>query len=223
MLEKNNIHDALNTQSKYCYPDTDVLINSQGIRDQKTLDIVERRISALMLLDLQTKKIPKAFELFRTDYLLKIHETVFSYLYPFAGKIRNENIMKGNTPFCRPEYIANYLRMTIDKMKDDVKKIKTKEDIVDFLAYYYSELNIIHPFREGNGRVLREYLRQVVGFISLNNSLDYELDFSNIDEKDKENLINGSIVSAATGELEYLKLFFDSTLKEKVASTSFKR
>ena len=33
MLEKNNIHDALNTQSKYCYPDTDVLVNSQGIRD----------------------------------------------------------------------------------------------------------------------------------------------------------------------------------------------
>ena len=223
MLEKNNIHDALNTQSKYCYPDTDVLINSQGIRDQKTLDIVERRISALMLLDLQTKKIKKAFELFRTDYLLKIHETVFSYLYPFAGKIRNENIMKGNTPFCRPEYIANYLRMTIDKMKDDVKKLKTKEDIVDFLAYYYSELNIIHPFREGNGRVLREYLRQVVGFISLNNSLDYELDFSNVDEKDKEKLINGSIVSAATGELEYLKLFFDSTLKEKIVNPSFKR
>ena len=101
--------------------------------------------------------------------------------------------------------------------------IKTKEDIVDFLAYYYSELNIIHPFREGNGRVLREYLRQVVGFISLNNSLDYELDFSNVDEKDKEKLINGSIVSAATGELEYLKLFFDSTLKEKIVNPSFKR
>ena len=154
---------------------------------------------------------------------MKIHKIVFGHLYPFAGQIRDENIMKGNTPFCRPEYIANYLRMTIDKMNDGVKKLKTKEDIVDFLAYYYSELNIIHPFREGNGRVLREYLRQVVGFISLNNSLNYELDFSNIDEKDKENLTNGSIISAMTGELEYLKLFFDSTLKEKVIDQSFKK
>ena len=88
---------------------------------------------------------------------------------------------------------------------------------------HYSELNIIHPFREGNGRVLREYLRQVVGFISLNNSLNFELDFSNVNEKDKEHLLNGSIVSAATGDLEYLKLFFDSTLKEKIINQSFKR
>lgn len=223
MQEENNVRASLDTKSKYCYPDTDILINSQGIKDQRILDIVERRISALMLLNLQTKKIPKAFELFQIDYLLKIHKIVFGHLYPFAGQIRDENIMKGNTPFCRPEYIANYLRMTIDKMNDGVKKLKTKEDIVDFLAYYYSELNIIHPFREGNGRVLREYLRQVVGFISLNNSLNYELDFSNIDEKDKENLTNGSIISAMTGELEYLKLFFDSTLKEKVIDQSFKK
>ena len=223
MLKQSNISEALSLQSKYCYPNSNVLINSQDIDDQETLNIVERRISALMLLDLQTKKIPKAFELFQTDYLLEMHKYVFGYLYPFAGKIRTENIVKGNTPFCRPEYIANYLRMTIDKMKDDVKKLKSKDDIVNFLAYYYSELNIIHPFREGNGRILREYLRQIVGFISLNNSLDYELDFSNVDEKDKENLMNGSIISATTGELECLKLFFSSTLKEKVVNQSFKR
>ena len=223
MLKQSNVSEALNTQSKYCYPNSDVLINSQGIKDQNTLDAVERRVSALMLLDLQNKKIPKALELFKMEYLLKIHADVFGYLYPFAGKIRTENITKGHTPFCRPEYIANYLKMTIDKMKDDVQKIKTKEEIVHFLAYYYSELNIIHPFREGNGRVLREYLRQVVAFLSLNNSLDYELDFSSVDENDKKNLINGSIVSAATGELEYLNLFFESTLKEKIVSQSFKR
>ena len=223
MSERSNIQEALSNQSKYCYPDTDVLINIQGIRDQATLNIVERRISALMLLDLQTKKTPKAFTLFQVDYLLKIHQYVFGYIYEFAGKIRTENIVKGNTPFCRPEYIANYLRMTIDKMKEDIKKIKTKEELIEFLAYFYSELNIIHPFREGNGRVTREYLRQVVEFISLNNKLAYELDFSSIDTKDKENLINGSIVSAATGELDYLKLFFASTLKEKLVNQSFKR
>ena len=223
MAAKNNIADALSYQSKYCYSGTKVLINNLEIRDQKTLDAVESRISALMLLDLQTRKTPKAFELFRIDYLLNLHQIVFGHLYPFAGKIRNENITKGNTPFCRPEYIANYLRMTIDKMKDAVAKLKNKEDIVAFLAYYYSELNVIHPFREGNGRVLREYLRQVVDFISLNNSLNYELNFADVSEQDKQNLINGSIVSAATGELEYLKLFFDSTLKEKIIEQSKKR
>lgn len=212
MKNKSNIEEALNNQSKYCYPNSDVLINKKNIHDQKTLDVVERGISALMLLDLQARKIPKAFELFRLDYFLKIHKDVFGFIYPFAGQIREENIVKGNTPFCRPEYIASYLRMTLDKMKEDINKVHNKEELIDFLAYFYSELNIIHPFREGNGRVIREYLRQVVAFKSLN----YELDFSNVDEKDKENLINGSIESASTGKLEFLKEFFNSTLKEMV-------
>lgn len=137
------------------------------------------------------------------------------YIYPFAGTIRKENMVKGNTPFCRPDFIYKYLVMLFDKIVDDVKKIKTKDDIVNFLSYYYSELNIIHPFREGNGRIMREYLRQVVIFINQYFALDYELDFSNVTDEDKDNLINGSITSAMNGDLELLNKFFNSVLKSK--------
>ena len=122
---------------------------------------------------------------------------------------------KGNTPFCRPEFIYNYLKMLFDKMLSDIKKIKTKEDIIKFLSYYYSEMNIVHPFREGNGRIMREYLRQITEFINNYLNFDFELDFSNVTEEDKKNLINGSITSAMTGDLELLSKFFDNTLKEK--------
>lgn len=211
----SRVQEALSFQSKYCYPESDVLINKFDIQDQETLNKVERNITTLMLLDLQTKPIPNPKELFTVEYFISLHKRVFEHIYPFAGKIRSENMTKGNTPFCRPEFIYNYLKMLFDKMLGDIKKLKTKEDIIKFLSYYYSEMNIVHPFRDGNGRITREYLRQIVEFINKYLNFDYELDFSVVTEEDKENLMNGSIMSAMTGDLELLSKFFDNTLKEK--------
>lgn len=216
MVEVNSrVNEALSYQSKYCYPESSVLINKYDIQDQRTLDKIERNVTALMLVKLQTKPLPSPKELFSVNYFIDLHRQVFEHLYPFAGKIRSENITKGNTPFCRPEFIYKYLNMIFDKIFDDIKKIKSKEDIIVFLSYYYSELNVVHPFREGNGRIMREYLRQVVLFISKNLGFDYELDFSNVTLEDKNNLMNGSIISAMNGNLELLNKFFNSMLKEK--------
>lgn len=216
-MEKINrsLDEALNFQSRYCYNESNVLINKLNIHDQKTLDKAERNITALMLMKLQLNPIPNPKELFSVEYFINLHKQVFEYIYPFAGTIRKENMVKGNTPFCRPDFIYKYLTMLFDKIFDDVKKIKTKDDIVNFLSYYYSELNIIHPFREGNGRIMREYLRQVVIFINKYLDLDYELDFSSVTEEDKNNLMNGSITSAMNGDLELLNKFFDNILKSR--------
>ena len=216
-MEKINrsLDEALNFQSRYCYHGSNILINKLDIHEQKTLDKAERNITALMLMKLQLNPIPNPKELFSVEYFINLHKQVFEYIYPFAGTIRKENMVKGNTPFCRPDFIYKYLTMLFDKIFDDVKKIKTKDDILNFLSYYYSELNIIHPFREGNGRIMREYLRQVVIFINQYLDLDYELDFSNVTDEDKDNLINGSITSAMNGDLELLNKFFNSVLKSK--------
>lgn len=211
----NRVQEALSSQSKYCYPNSNVLINNFNIQNQENLNKAERNITALMLLKLQTNPIPEANKLFSVEYFTDLHKQVFEHIYPFAGKIRNENMIKGNTPFCRPEFIYNYLNMLFEKMFEDVKKIKTKEDIITFLAYYYSEINIVHPFREGNGRIMREFLRQVVEFLNKVLNFNLELDFSNVTEEDKENLMNGSISSAVTGNLDLLKKFFMNVLKEK--------
>ena len=214
-----NDDNLANYQSKYCYSDSEVLLNNYNVTDQETLDIIERRVSALMLTKIQMREIPKEQVLFSIDYICQLHKEIFEHVYSFAGKIRRENITKGNTPFCRPEFIIESLTNILKKIKKDIHKLKNKEDIVFFLAYYYAELNIIHPFREGNGRLMREYLRQIVVLLKENYDLNYDLDFSNVDELDKKNLMNGSIVSAMTGELGYLENFFDRTLISK----SFKK
>lgn len=211
----SRVQEALSYQSKYCYPNSDVLINNFDIRVQSVLDKVERNVTALMLVKLQTAPIPNPKKLFTVEYFIDLHKQVFEYIYPFAGKIRSENMTKGNTPFCRPEFIYNYLKMLFDKILGDIKKIRTKEDIIKFLSYYYSEMNIVHPFREGNGRIMREYLRQIVEFINKYLNFNYELDFSSVTEEDKNNLMNGSIMSAMTGDLELLNKFFNSMLKER--------
>ena len=213
-MTKND--DSLaNYQSKYCYLDSEVLLNNYNVTDQETLDVIERRVSALMLTKIQMQEIPDARVLFSIDYICQLHKEIFEHIYSFAGKIRRENITKGNTPFCRPEFIVENLTNILKAMKKDIHKLNNRSDIIHFLAYYYAELNIIHPFREGNGRLMREYLRQIVVLLRENYDFNYDLDFSHVDERDKKNLINGSIVSAMTGELEYLEDFFDNTLKDK--------
>ena len=101
-------------------------------------------------------------------------------------------------------------------MRRKARDIKSIDDYIDYLSYYYSEINVIHPFREGNGRTQREYFRQLVEVLNKYLPLpEMCLDYSNITEDDKNNLIQGSINSAARNDLTLLKEFFKSTLKEK--------
>lgn len=112
-MEKINrsLDEALNFQSRYCYNESNVLINKLNIHDQKTLDKAERNITALMLMKLQLNPIPNPKELFSVEYFINLHKQVFEYIYPFAGTIRKENMVKGNKPFCRPDFIYKYLTM----------------------------------------------------------------------------------------------------------------
>lgn len=128
---------------------------------------------------------------------------------------RNENITKGNTPFCRPEFIYNYLSDTLNTMAKKMTRVETREDITSWLADCYGELNIIHPFREGNGRIAREFLRESVECMDEHLGFNYELDFSNVTEHSSKNFMNASIISAIRCDNTPLKEFFDSILKEK--------
>ena len=131
---KSRLDEALTEQSKYCYPNTDVLINKLGITNQEDLDIAERRITTLMLMDLQTTPLPKPGTFFTPEYYFSLHKKIFEHIYSFAGETRNENITKGNTPFCRPEYLYSYMRQTFDDLAHKLVKIKDKEDILDYMG-----------------------------------------------------------------------------------------
>ena len=94
--------------------------------------------------------------------------------------------------------------------------IKTEEEFIEVIAYLYSELDVIHPFREGNGRTEREFLRQYVNYV--NKKIDfgkYELDYSRISIEQKDGLIQAIILADATCELESLKEYIKIMLVNK--------
>lgn len=209
-LSKNELDELYNEQSKYCYKGTDVLINKKNIMNADVLLKVERIQVTYVLSNLYIKPIVGNFDV---NHYLKIHEILFQNLYSFAGKFRDENISKKGIPFCRPEFIYDNLKVLLEQMNKKSYAIKSEEELIDYLAYYYSEINIVHPFREGNGRTQREFFRELV--LELNNRINfgnYEIDFSQLSETDKKVLILGSIEGATKGTTEYLKQFFRACL-----------
>ena len=219
---KSRIDQSLDSQSQYCYPNTEVLVNKLGIKDQETLEVAERRITTLMLSAIQLRDIPSPSKLFSGKYYLDLHKEVFEHIYDFAGQIRDENITKGNTPFCRPEFIYSYLNETLQTLGKKMTKIQSKDDITTWLADCYGELNIIHPFREGNGRIAREFLRESVECMDKYLGFNYEIDFSGVNEHSSQMFMHASIVSARAADNRELKDFFEGILKEKQNVETYK-
>ena len=145
--------------SAYCYKGTNVLINLLNIRDNKTLQRAESRIVATKLFELRKNEMIGNFDV---EHFIKIHKFLFEDIYPFAGKFRTENIAKGYFSFAEWEYIDTELRKLLEKLhKSNLLKNDTRAELVKNLAYYLSELNVLHPFREGNGRTIREFIREL--------------------------------------------------------------
>lgn len=129
-----------------------MLDNKLGITNEFILSKEEEKITKLKALELfDTKKIDE-FEVGTTKGLCMIHEFLFSDIYDFAGKIRNVDLAKGNFRFASSIYLEDILAK-IDTMPQD-----TFENIIK----KYIEMNIAHPFREGNGRSTRIWLDMIL-------------------------------------------------------------
>ena len=140
------LYEAVN--SIYCYPNSNVLVNKLNIHDNKKLEKIERKLVLLKLYELrQNKKIGN----FDIMHFISIHKFLFGDIYPFAGKLRTEDIAKDNFRFAKWEYIEEQLKELLEKLSKDNLDNLTKEQMSKKLAYYMSELNVLHPFREGNG------------------------------------------------------------------------
>ena len=129
-----------------------MLENKLSITNEIELSKKEERITKLKALELfDTNKINE-FEVGTFNGLSKIHSFLYSDIYEFAGKIRKENISKGNFRFASALYLEDVLSK-IDEMPQ-----KKFDDIIK----KYIEMNIAHPFREGNGRSTRIWLDQIL-------------------------------------------------------------
>ena len=157
---------------------------------------------------------------FDVNSYLNLHRKLFGAIFSFAGDIRDEKIYKScepyfnaKTPFCEPAYIYNYLSNTLMEMKNKLKQLKNREDLINYLAYYYGELNMIHPFREGNGRTLRTYFLLLIKEISKELSFgNFELDYSLWDDEDRDELIKATIINSINGDIDGICDCFDKIL-----------
>lgn len=142
----------------YCYPNSDVLINKLNIHDTDKLREAERKLTMLRLMDLLEKPVTGKFDF---EHLRSIHQYIFQDIYSWAGKIRTVDIAKSNM-FCKVQFIEMQANEIFLKLQNDnhLKQL-SKEKFAKKAAYYFSEINALHPFREGNGRTQRELIRQL--------------------------------------------------------------
>lgn len=208
--------------SKYCYSNG-VLVNKYGIKNLDLLHIVEGDSAAYYQSQVVGGYSDYRFGFSIYDYL-KLHKKLFSAIYPFAGEIRDEFIYKTcqpyydkKTPFCMPQFIKGCLSDILFSMKNKISTINSREELVDYLGYYYGELNMIHPFREGNGRTLRTYFLLLVKECSKYFSFgEFELDYSLWCDEDMENLIKATIVNSISGDYKEISECFDKVLVKKI-------
>jgi len=146
-----------------------MLSNKLGVTSGFELAREEERITKLKALELfDTNKINE-FEVGTFNGLAKIHEYLFSDIYDFAGKIRKENIAKGNFRFASVMYLDDVLSKIDIMPQTDFESIIKK----------YVEMNIAHPFREGNGRSTRIWLDMI-----LKKELGKAVDWSKVDKEE---------------------------------------
>ncbi|MFR5875016.1 MAG: Fic/DOC family protein [Eubacterium sp.] len=159
--------------SEYCYPNSNVLKNNLNITDKEALAAAERELTSLRLAVAKAEFIIGEFDL---AHLQKIHQTIFGDIYDWAGELRHVNIAKGNQ-FCLSQNLEAYALTIFDQLKNENYLIGA-ENIPERLAYYLSEINVLHPFREGNGRTQRLFIEYLAGISG------YEVDFSDVSEKE---------------------------------------
>lgn len=145
------------------------LENKLGINDWTELARVEEKISKSKAIKLYESKIVEDSEVGKFSGLAKIHKFLFDELYDFAGKIRTVNIAKGNFRFAPVMYLETALKHIDDMPQSTFNEIIEK----------YVEMNVAHPFREGNGRSTRIWLDLI-----LKKELKLVVDWNIVDKED---------------------------------------
>lgn len=145
------------------------LENKWNITDSTELARLEEKISKKKAIELFETGLLDSFEVGTFTGLAQIHKYLFEEIYEFAGMMRNINITKGGFRFAPVMYLEAVLQ-NIDKMP---------QSTFDQIIEKYVEMNVAHPFREGNGRSMRIWLDAI-----LKRELKQVIDWSKVDKED---------------------------------------
>ncbi|WP_122315645.1 putative adenosine monophosphate-protein transferase Fic [Pseudomonas cichorii] len=145
-------------QDPYCIPGTSVLRNRLGFTSDRLLAQAERALSEVAASSIEFA--PPPYDLL---YLKNIHSRLFSDIYEWAGELRSVDISKGSTHFCTCSRIEPEAQKLLSSLaKADWLQNLDRDALVLASAELFGDLNVVHPFRDGNGRAQRILFEHII-------------------------------------------------------------
>lgn len=140
------------------FENDDYLLKANRLNIESLEELAKAEAFAFAMRSMQIEQKMYQITSFTLNDFMKLHEHLFQDIYPFAGQFRNVQLMKGSTRFCQVEYLHTYAEKLFQEITNE-NDWHTLEIAADRMAYFKAELNMLHPFREGNGRTTRIFLQ----------------------------------------------------------------
>lgn len=191
---------SIEASSDHCYEGTTCLINKLDIRDENKLAEVEAAIVLGKATLLDQQPIQGAFDL---DHYKRIHQFLFCDLYDWAGQLREVNLSKKGTAFVPVEEIEPCAAACFQRLQEFKPEGLSRHELAEEVADFYHTVNMLHPFREGNGRAQRVFFSQWIRHIG------FRLDLTAVDS----DVFIFATIQAAQGAMDQLVDCFDCAIQ----------
>lgn len=186
----------------YLYPGLKVMRNRLGIRQAQRLEQAAWELTALRAATIELGPLVRGL-----PHLCAIHRQLYQDVFDWAGQLREVDIYQGDTRFCHFAYIEKEGNALLQDLEEESYLVGLALDkFIERLAHYYCEINVLHPFRLGNGMAQRIFFEQLAIHAG------YTLDWRDI-AVDAWNQANQS---GAMGDLSPLRAIFRKVVSEAV-------
>ena len=193
---------SIDTITADCYEGTTCLINKFGITDDKQLSLIEGQITFAKGSELERNPVKGDFDF---EHYKDIHKYLFDDIYEWAGKIRTVDMSKKGTNFAKANEIEKLANACFARLKsENYFKGQEFDEFISNIVDFYCVTNMLHPFREGNGRTQRIFISQLIRHAG------YDIDFSKINT---DNLMSATI-HAANGIDDFLIEIFKNSISK---------
>lgn len=192
---------SIDSTTDGCYPGTTCLVNKLGIQDELALAETEAAVVLGKASLLDQQPIPGVFDF---DHYKRIHQFLFCDLYDWAGQIRTINLSKKGTAFVPAAEIELCAVACFKRLAEFSGEGMSHRELAEEVADFYHTVNMLHPFREGNGRTQRIFFTQWI------RSLGYDFDLSSV-EPDAFMI---ATIYAAQGVMDQLADFFEQMIEQ---------
>ena len=191
---------SIEGSSHACYEGTLCLVNKLDIRDEAALEIFESDITVMKAAVLEANPLPGVFDF---AHYKRVHKYLFEDIYDWAGEIRDVDMSKKTTRFVGADDIERIAGPLFKRVQALGRPAKRLSIYTKNIALVYHEVNMLHSFREGNGRTQRSFFTQLI------RAAGYNIDFNRCDR----DFLTIATIQAAGGILDYMRRFFDESIQ----------